>query len=660
MTVTPGASTLVPQQTVQLTAVTRDAGGAVLSGRAVAWTSATPAAASVSAAGLVTAVAPGASVVTATSEGQAGTAAITVVDGGVILPTGNGFSAGAGAVAILAPAGAVTAGTPITVAPLVTPPAHANLIPGTAWTLGPDGTTFAQPVTVRITWGADQLPAGANAEQIRVHRHNGTAWVPLPAGEVNVGTRTASGTTTAFSPFALIEIPSNPLPVLASLSPTSVIAGSTGLTLTVSGSGFVASSEVRWNGSVRPTTFESESMLTAQVSAADIASPDAVQVTVVTPAPGGGESAASEFVVAVPIPAAPGIAAANNHTCGVTSAGTAYCWGSGAAHKLGNGSEADRALPTAVTGSHTFASVSGGGVQSCGVTVQGAALCWGLNFAGAVGDGSFTTRPAPALVAGGLTFREVHAGWNHSCGVTMEGTGYCWGRNNLGQIGDGTTVNRNVPTLISGGHVFTTIAVSLLNDFTCGIDQVGKGWCWGANGSGALGDGTTGPSEHKFQPVAVLGGHVFRAISTGHSFSCAIDTAGAAWCWGLNVSGSLGDGTQAQRLAPVPVQGGHAFVTVSSGQSHSCALTATGQAWCWGGGSGGRLGHDSIADSFTPVAVAGGHTFVSISVGTGQTCGVTGSGAGYCWGHGSNGKLGNGSNDDRWVPHPVSGGYQFR
>ncbi len=194
----------MPQQTVQLAAVTRDAGGAVLTGRAVAWSPGTPAVASVSAAGVVTALSSGASTITATSEGRTGTANITVADGGFVVPAGTAFTAGGGRVAVDAPAGAVGAGSAITVAALASPPADPDLIPGNAWTLGPASTTFAQPITVRLTWIANSLPAGTIAEQVRVHRWDGAAWAPLANGSVDVGTRTASGTTTALGPFALL------------------------------------------------------------------------------------------------------------------------------------------------------------------------------------------------------------------------------------------------------------------------------------------------------------------------------------------------------------------------------------------------------------------------------------------------------------------------
>ena len=103
-----------------------------------------------------------------------------------------------------------------------------------------------------------------------------------------------------------------------------------------------------------------------------------------------------------------------------------------------------------MAGGLTFAAVSAGGDarHTCGVTVAGAAHCWGWNVFGELGDGTTTTRQSPVLVAGGLRFSAVRAGNNHTCGVTVEGTAYCWGRNADGQLGDGTTTDRLMPVLV--------------------------------------------------------------------------------------------------------------------------------------------------------------------------------------------------------------------
>jgi Big-like domain-containing protein len=78
VSVAPGAASLNPGQTVQLTATARDAGGNVLSGVAVTWASAAAGVASVSSTGLVTGVAAGSAPITATSGGKSGTATVTV------------------------------------------------------------------------------------------------------------------------------------------------------------------------------------------------------------------------------------------------------------------------------------------------------------------------------------------------------------------------------------------------------------------------------------------------------------------------------------------------------------------------------------------------------------------------------------------------------
>jgi hypothetical protein len=93
-----------------------------------------------------------------------------------------------------------------------------------------------------------------------------------------------------------------PVPVVGSLSPASAVAGDAGFTLTVNGSGFVASSVVRWNGTARTTTFVSATQLRIALTAADLASPGSASVSVFTPAPGGGTSGTTSFTIAAPAP----------------------------------------------------------------------------------------------------------------------------------------------------------------------------------------------------------------------------------------------------------------------------------------------------------------------------------------------------------------------
>jgi alpha-tubulin suppressor-like RCC1 family protein len=94
--------------------------------------------------------------------------------------------------------------------------------------------------------------------------------------------------------------------------------------------------------------------------------------------------------------------------------------------------------------------VSAGNGHTCGVTTGGVAYCWGSNAFGKLGDGADSRSTTPVAVAGGLSFASVSAGGNHTCGVTTGGDAYCWGWNNTGQLGNGTTTNSSVPVGVSG------------------------------------------------------------------------------------------------------------------------------------------------------------------------------------------------------------------
>jgi hypothetical protein len=159
-----------------------------------------------------------------------------------------------------------------------------------------------------------------------------------------------------------------------------------------------------------------------------------------------------------------------------------------------------------------------------------------------------------------------------------------------------------------------------------------------------VGDGTFDDSD---TPIAVLGGHSFTALSAEGSHTCALTTAGAAYCWGGNNAGQLGDGTgggSAFSDFPVAVLGGHTFAVISAGQGHTCGVTATGDAFCWGDNVSGQLGDGNLGmDSHIPIGVLGGHAFEAINGGGLHTCGVATTGDPFCWGENFSGQLGDGN-----------------
>jgi alpha-tubulin suppressor-like RCC1 family protein len=212
--------------------------------------------------------------------------------------------------------------------------------------------------------------------------------------------------------------------------------------------------------------------------------------------------------------------------------------------------------------------------------------------------------------------------------------------------------------------VFASVSVGLSH--TCGVTAPGAAYCWGSNDAGQLGNGSTASSS---APVLVAGGHTFRSISAGTDHTCGVTTAGVLYCWGGGYL-LLGVGP-----TPVPVADGLIFAGVSVGDFHACAVTTTGTAYCWGQNGNGELGDGTTTDQTNPVRVVGGHTFAAVSAGVYGTCGVTTTGAAYCWGPNLQGDLGTGTsigpelcplippfnvNACSTVPVAVTGGLSFR
>lgn len=206
VTLDPPTLSLAPQQAQPLTATLRDASNQVLTGRAIAWSTGTSAVATVGPGGVVTAVAPGTTTITATSEGRSGVAQVTVVDAGQVGPAGGTLTLAGGKVRVVVPAGAVTAPVTLTATPRsgAFPAAPSGWrVVGQVYDLGPDGTTFAQPVTVTMPYDRAALPVWSMTGDLGILRLSGGQWNGLSDLSVDLAAGTISGKTGGFSGFGI-------------------------------------------------------------------------------------------------------------------------------------------------------------------------------------------------------------------------------------------------------------------------------------------------------------------------------------------------------------------------------------------------------------------------------------------------------------------------
>ena len=227
-----------------------------------------------------------------------------------------------------------------------------------------------------------------------------------------------------------------------------------------------------------------------------------------------------------------------DHTCGLQTSGTAWCWGANSEGQLGDGTTTPRIMPVQVQGGLQFTSIDAGYYHTCGRTGDGAMWCWGSTTAGQLGDGNRPGSAVPVPVAGSPTLVSLAGTGSMTCGLQQGGAAVCWPG---GQ------------PVVTGPAPFVALAVGARH--ACGLDAAGIAYCWGSTDGGALGDGQDGINSSP-TPHAVLGGLHFGSIASGGGgTTCGITTAGNTWCWGYNNGGSLGSPDAAGTFASgVPVR----------------------------------------------------------------------------------------------------------
>ncbi|HET9425169.1 MAG TPA: hypothetical protein VFO55_07355 [Gemmatimonadaceae bacterium] len=339
-----------------------------------------------------------------------------------------------------------------------------------------------------------------------------------------------------------------------------------------------------------------------------------------------GDVPPSSTPVAVPIPRLTALGGGvSQHMCGLLPTGGAVCWGRGGRGQMGNGAAGFTGNPpTSVQSNAEWTSIGVGRLTACAVATTGEGFCWGLNQLGELGDSSLVygeAQTAPNKVSGGITFASVVPGWLHTCGISTAGALYCWGSNSSGQLGIGSSDSDPHPRPLLVPFAQPVRKVSLSARSTCAITADDRAWCWGYNGVGQLGDGTSNQrleptpvgAEVKFTDIAMSSGFadgMQPAITPpsglaqgGVAHTCAVSTARTVYCWGWNGAGQLGIGTTISQPLPTVVSGASGVGSVALGGAYSCAITDS-DLLCWGSNYTGQLGNGTYVDSPVPVRVA--------------------------------------------------------
>lgn len=294
------------------------------------------------------------------------------------------------------------------------------------------------------------------------------------------------------------------------------------------------------------------------------------------------------------------ITAGSYHTLAIKTDGTLWAWGRNYLGQLGDGTNVLKNSPTPIGTATNWDKICAGNEHTIALKTDGSLWAWGQNSSRQLGNGTFTNNYVPTQIGSAYTWSKISAGYQYTLALKTDGTLWGWGDNSHGQLGDGTQSNRAVPTKIGLLTNWSAIATGWYHTLTIKTD--GSLWSWGFNEYGQLGYTTSSYLGTMFQTQLGTATN-WSKISGGYGHSLALKTDGTLWAWGFNVFGQLGDGTNTNKNIPIQVGTANDWVAISAGMYHSIALKADGTLWSWGLNDKGQLGDGTNVNKNTPTAL---------------------------------------------------------
>lgn len=295
-----------------------------------------------------------------------------------------------------------------------------------------------------------------------------------------------------------------------------------------------------------------------------------------------------------------------------------------------------------------FKTISTGESYTIAIKTNGTLWTWGSNQQGQLGDGTIANRSLPTQIGTATNWQSVSAGDIHALAIKTDGTLWAWGNNQYGQLGNNTTVSSMFPIQIGTATNWESVSAGSL--FSLALKTDGTLWAWGDNFYKQLGLGSLVPGQ--LIPTQVGTDSDWYLISAGANHSLAVKLSGPLYSWGSNSHGQLGLSGSVGGVAPLPVlvNSSVPWKSISAGGSHNIALKDDNTLWAWGNNGAGQLGNNSTTISTTPIQIGTDTNWSIAEAGSNTSFAIKATATLWVWGQNNYGQLGDNTIIEKHLP----------